>query len=370
MKRILLKQNTKVKTAKLIFVLMLLCTITSSFAAVKTTVTNGNWFNPNDWSPVGVPLIEDTVIVNHQMTAMGDVVEFGANWLIVTSNGSILCDSIFALHGSLRLYGNMNVNRYADGDGDSTLIYGELIGLDISPSNPVAFNYGTVSADTLVIGETFHNHGSIVTYFITAGGGSAPFINYSSASVIAYNSVIFATEVINELNAVMVLGDLMTDVLITNNGEITCASWSHFGGIANGSGSYCVQLCFQNYADIEGALDICDDSPDQFCDWDFGNIASTVTSCTASPCSNNLGLDESSNEILLYPNPAISFITLKNVVYGSQWTILDFSGKKIKTGFITSDIELIDISEFPTGVYMIQIQNQNDRCVNRFEKVD
>ncbi len=364
MKRILSHLN-KVKT---FFTLALFCAYYSTFATVKTTVADGNWFNASNWSPSGIPLMEDTVIVNHNMNALGDKVEFGANWLIVSGSGNIVCDSIFALHGNLRLMGTLNASFYADGDGDSTLVYGTLSGTSAALSNPVTFNYGIISSDSLILSETTHNYGLIDVDFVTAGSGVAPFINHSSASVNVINSAIFSTDIINELNAEMIIGDLMTDISINNNGAISCQSWSHVGGIANGSGTYCVEGCFQNYADIQGSLDICDASPAAFCDWDFGTIAATITNCVTSACIDDLGMSEAAALVDIYPNPAVSYIMLKHVAKESQWTILDFNGKRILSGTITAEITQIDVSGIPAGVYMLQIQNDENRTTNRFVK--
>lgn len=364
MKRILSPLN-KVKT---LFTLALFCAYYTTFATVKTTVADGNWFTASNWSPAGVPMMEDTVIVNHNMNALGDKVEFGANWLIVSGAGNIVCDSIFALHGNLKLNGTMDINEYVDGDGDSTLIYGTLSGWKTVLSNPVAINYGEISSDSLVLSEEFHNYGMIETNFMTTGSGTAPLINHSAASIVVADSAIFSAEVVNEVNAAMVIGSLMTDILITNNGEISCESWSHLNGTANGTGKYCVQGCFQNFADIEGTLDICDASPGAFCDWDFGTVASGITFCASSPCSNSLEIDESTFELTIYPNPATSYIMINNVEGGSQWTILDFNGKRIVSGTITADITQLDVSGIPAGVYMLQIQNDDNRTTHRFVK--
>ncbi len=364
MKRILSHLN-KVKT---LFTLALFCAYYTGFATVKTTVADGSWFNASNWSPLGVPLMEDTVIVNHNMNALGDKVEFGANWLIVTNSGNIVSDSVFALHGNLRLMGTLNASLYADGDGDSSLVYGILSGSTAALSNPVTFNYGTISSDSLILGETTHNYGFVDVDFVTAGSGVAPFINHSLASVSVTNSAIFSTDIINELNAEMIIGDLTTDISITNNGAISCQSWSHVGGIANGSGTYCVEGCFQNFADIQGSLDICDASPAEFCDWDFGNIAGTITNCVTSACIDDLGMDEAAASVDIYPNPAVSYIMIKHVEKGSQWTILDFNGKRIVSGTVTTDITQIDVTQIPAGVYMLQIQNDVNRTINRFVK--
>ncbi len=364
MKRILSHLN-KVKT---FFTLALFCAYYSTFATVKTTVADGNWFNAANWSPAGVPLMEDTVIVNHNMNALGDKVEFGASWLIVTTSANIVCDSVFALHGNLRLIGTLNASLYADGDGDSTLVYGTLSGSTAALSNPVTFNYGVISCDSLVLGEEFHNYGLIETDFMTTGSGTAPLINHSAASIVVADSAIFSAEVVNEVNAEMVMGSLMTDILITNNGEISCESWSHLSGLANGTGKYCVQGCFQNFADIEGTLDICDASPGAFCDWDFGTIASSITFCASSPCGNSLGVDESTFELTIYPNPAASYIMMEHVEIGSQWTILDLNGKQIASGKVIGATTQIDVSGMSSGLYMVEVQNENKRIINRFIK--
>lgn len=75
---------------------------------------------------------------------------------------------------------------------------------------------------------------------------------------------------------------------------------------------------------------------------------------------NNLNLTNSS--FLIYPNPVtdyISFKTDKNHI-GSTYTIKDISGKQISDGEIKKEITSIDISHFPSGIYMLQIIGQEE----------
>jgi hypothetical protein len=64
---------------KTLLTTLLLFGALNSFAAIKETISNGSWFNPSIWSPAGVPLLEDTVIVNHTITVTGNYVDFGAS---------------------------------------------------------------------------------------------------------------------------------------------------------------------------------------------------------------------------------------------------------------------------------------------------
>ena len=85
--------------------LLLLLTAIFSNAAIKETVANGSLFNPSIWSPAGVPLMEDTVIINHAITVTGNYVDFGASWLIVNQNGNITGDTTIASEKRLFLVG-------------------------------------------------------------------------------------------------------------------------------------------------------------------------------------------------------------------------------------------------------------------------
>src|SRR5688500_7519467 len=108
----------RTKSKKIAMTLGFLSFFFTSMASVKTTVADGNWFDSLSWSPVGIPLTEDTVLVNHDMTASGNKIEFSANWLIIKNNKSVECDSIFSLHGNIRLHGSLEAKNYVNGDGD------------------------------------------------------------------------------------------------------------------------------------------------------------------------------------------------------------------------------------------------------------
>jgi hypothetical protein len=327
----------------------------SGYAAVKTTIADGSWFTASNWSPSGVPLLEDTVIINHTITVSGNYVDFGAEWLIVNSGASILCDTTFSLHGNLRLLGHLEAEIFANGDGDSTNIYGTLSGGKFAPGNPYTVNYGSILCDSLILGEDFHNYDLIDVIFITSGG--ALFINHTGGAIAASDSFISATSLTNESGAIMVIGSLTTDTAILNNGDISADSWTHATGIANGTtGKYCIANCFMNFDEISGTIDVCDATPANFCDINTGTIAGTVTTCAVGSCITNVGIEELEMEATIYPNPTSGLLFISNASAGSLFQLINLNGQIIMSGTLSQDNSTLDLSAFEMGVYFLKIQ--------------
>ena len=80
---------------------------------------------------------------------------------------------------------------------------------------------------------------------------------------------------------------------------------------------------------------------------------------TVVNCSNNSIDDNFSYSILIYPNPTNSNITLEVIseLIGKSYSILDFSGRIIREGKISSAQEHIDLQGVARGVYYLSIEN-------------
>lgn len=347
----------------LIFIVPLL-----SFGTVKTTISDGSWHDPSNWNPAGVPLNEDTVIVAHDISVTGSHADFGANWLIVNSNASIVSDTIFSLHGNLRNNGLIDVQHLANGDGDSTLVYGTVNGVYFSAGNPVNINYGDITSDTLSAGENFDNYGLIDVIMLTAGGPS--FTNHTGAAIVVSGLCTFSSLMENQAGATMDLADLVTNGNSTNDGDIACSNWTHGSGTAGGSnGKYCIAMCFINNATISGTIDVCDATPGGFCDIQMGTIAGTVTTCATSSCVSNVGLDDyESQRVIVYPNPVNDIAYLKNGTIGSSWSIVDVSGKMILSGEVEQEEQILRLEELEKGVYFLTIYGENYRETTQLVK--
>lgn len=339
------------------------------FGAVKTTVADGDWFNPNNWLPIGVPLMEDTVIINHNITISGQVVDYGAQWMIVNSNASIVSDTIFALHGNLKMYGMFNIQTLAVGDGDSTLVYGDVYGTYFAPGNNNNLNYGSLYSDSLIAGSNFNNYGLIDCVTLVTGGNY--FTNHTTAHINVSGMSTFSNSMNthNQANANMVLGDFITAEDFINDGNVTCANWTHGSGIVNGTGgNFCVNLCFINSSTINGTIDICDGTPSTLCDFNFGTIAGTVTNCSVGSCVDDAGIAQIIDEILLYPNPAKEELTFQGMAINSNYSILNVYGATLLAGLNSSPTLVLDISTFNSGVYFAIIEGAKGKSVLKFIK--
>ena len=320
----------------------------NSFATIKTTNSNGNWFDPTVWSPAGVPLMEDSVVINHNITVTGNYVDFGANWLIVNSNASIVGDTIFSLHGNLKLYGSMDLSIIAIGDGDSTVVFGDVFGRKYVPGNPINQNFGNIFSDSLILGDAFDNFGSIQVGMFVAGGPS--YINHSGSDLsVAIDGTIGAVTT-NELNATMFFGSLVTSENMVNNGDVICDSWTHGQGIVSGTtGRFCINNCFTNVSSIIGTVDICD-ATSTLCDFNFGTIASTVTYCAMGSCMNSASVEE--NETLtVCPNPVGDKLIL-NLQSNELFRVTNIKGEIVLSGYGEFN-KPIEVTNLSPGLYFL-----------------
>ena len=329
--------------------------IFSVSAQVKSTTSNGNWFDPNIWSPVGVPLMEDTVIINHDVTVSGNYVDFGANWLIVQPSASIVGDTIFSLHGNLKMHGLMDMQIIAVGDGDSTQVYGTIQGRKYIPGNTYNYNNGTILSDSLILGSHFENYSNIMVMELVIGGPVN--INHSGAYISASGSTIFGGPVSNESNGIMELNSLLTSENFINNGIVNCYDWTHAQGNVDGiTGKFCVENCFMNVSNIGGTVDICDNSPGGFCDVNMGTIAATVTFCTSGPCSAADLLEHENSKLTVFPSPAKSVI---NVTTSNRGQIILCNSIGQECGrYETNGFCFITLNEMKNGIYYVKFEGE------------
>lgn len=306
---------------------------------------------------MGVPLMEDTLIIQHTLLVNGNYVDFGADLMIVEAGASIVGDTIFSLHSNLRMYGLRSMKIVAVGDGDSVNVYGTMYGGKFVPGNINNHNYGSILSDSLVAGANFDNFNEINSLTVVTGGSY--FRNHTGSKVHAYLQLILgSTTTVNEAGAIFDCGSLVTCENCTNNGDISCTDWTHGSGNTNGMGRFCISNCFMNVSSISGTLDVCDASPGGFCDFNFGTIAGTVTSCTAGPCSTQLAIDELSKEPLIYPNPVTDVLHLKEVPDNTAFYIYSLDGREMLSGYTQGESTSIDASSLAKGTYFILLGNE------------
>lgn len=81
-------------------------------------------------------------------------------------------------------------------------------------------------------------------------------------------------------------------------------------------------------------------------------------------CSDNTGISETqSTQITLYPNPAEDVIYLKSPLKIDRVNLFDLQGRLVKQFELTSQTSL-DVSDLESGVYLIEMLNEN-KILNR-----
>jgi Putative metal-binding motif/Secretion system C-terminal sorting domain len=81
--------------------------------------------------------------------------------------------------------------------------------------------------------------------------------------------------------------------------------------------------------------------------------------------------DLSLSEVSIFPNPVTNLLQIKSsVIADGQWTVFDVRGSKLAQGQLTMEngIAAIDFSTFQQGVYMLLLQNEEQRFVGRVVK--
>lgn len=101
----------------------------------------------------------------------------------------------------------------------------------------------------------------------------------------------------------------------------------------------------------------------------------TPMDCDSFPIPIRESLHVNDNEItiedfILYPNPTKDFFTIKSNSFSGEkkFEVLTVLGRKVKSGSITSDEQLIDISSLSNGTYLIKISGDITSKIRRLIK--
>ncbi len=107
--------------------------------------------------------------------------------------------------------------------------------------------------------------------------------------------------------------------------------------------------------DIDGGLWVQNDSnTNQVC---------SSTLMTNGTCANLSTVAFQDATFSLYPNPATDLIEV-NTIENATYTIYNFDGKLLKTGELTSNSQVVDVSNFKSGLYFIKLDFSNNITQN------
>ena len=83
-------------------------------------------------------------------------------------------------------------------------------------------------------------------------------------------------------------------------------------------------------------------------------VVLTNADCNISPLNLSTGESSTLENIVLYPNPAISQLNFNGSKENSSYQIFDISGKIIETGLANTSI---DVKNLKNGIYFLQIES-------------
>lgn len=288
---------------------LIIFSLSLSSQIVRISTKNGSWNDPTVWSPNGVPTPNDTrAEINHQVSYSGHLFML-PDCVVIKTNACL---------------------------------------------------FATNSTDTLTLGagDGFHNLGYTSTgLFLTSG------ILYNNGNIKVFGDMNQSDDFYNDSNGkVDILGNINTSGTVTNNGEIKCDNFTNSASMV-GNGKMCIANCFINSSSINGTMDICD-ATTTICDQNVGTIGSSITYCQASPCSGvssnctSTGINEvKTDNIKVFPNPALDFITISTTSHITSILIFDLTGKLIqKIENKGSNIVSINSSLMNSGVYFYTVQ--------------
>lgn len=75
-----------------------------------------------------------------------------------------------------------------------------------------------------------------------------------------------------------------------------------------------------------------------------------------------------SDEVDLVPNPSSDLIVLNGLPETMTYQITDVNGNVYSDNQTIRDLQMVDVTQLPTGIYLIKLENETSFCVKRFLK--
>jgi hypothetical protein len=98
-----------------------------------------------------------------------------------------------------------------------------------------------------------------------------------------------------------------------------------------------------------------------YCPSDSANVLVIVD----GSCDHTASLEESALGFSMYPNPTATFLNISKMASGlAALQLMDLNGKIVKEQSFDEPIQL-DLSSYPKGMYLIQIQLNGIKIVER-----
>lgn len=329
------------------FLLLIALTPLVAFSQTKTSVANGDFYNPLTWDCLCFPASGDDVVINHDIS-MNTGIYYTSGTITINPSGSLTDngqDRDIWVDGSGRLinHGDVSVRYFATSQFTYIENSGNFIGIDSMLTRGVFNNIGSIQVYDYLNDHmsNFANYGSMDIQNNMNNQGN--FDNWSTMDI----GLDFSN-----CNTQSLHGEF------TNYGTVCIARnfLNCDGDELNGTGHYYIGDLSSNLGLFSGTFTFHTPTGSMTIP---GTISSGVT-VTSGSCALELAANNAI-EFKLFPNPT------RDVLYISEssieYRIIDLNGQVILDG-ITSQ-NGIDVSSLESGMYIIQLK---DKGSMRFQK--
>jgi hypothetical protein len=227
-------------------------------AITYTSTQNGNWMNPTTWSPLGVPLSNDNIIINHNvaldtsMVLLSGSITVNASGSLIqnspvrdiwlngpnasfTNNGTVTIRKMLLSAGNFTNANNFNVKTVANHITLNNTVAGVFNGIDS------LVNYGTLNNNGVINIMTFYNDSTINNYGTIKG--------LTTVVDSMWNEGTF----LNAVGAILKADSATNNGSFTNNGRIEYFQFTNFvNGVFTNNDSLSFDD-FTNFGDFTNA---------------------------------------------------------------------------------------------------------------------
>lgn len=347
----------------------------------RTTISNGDFFNPLIWSPPGFPTNGDQLTINHAVVLNLDIY-YNAGQITINSGASLVQDgterSVWIDGGGLTNNGTFSTHFVWVSNGGFLTNTWNFTGIDSLMVQSDFTNSGTAGVNDfwIMVGGNVNNSGtlnntdSMLVQGVFTNSGTAAVYDLAFDEMASLNNTGDLTVTNNMHNQGYLYNAYTIEVAndfsncntqnfnaVFENDGIVCFGNDFINcdtDTITGTGDYFVSNLSTNLGVFSGSQTF--HTPTGAMTLNLGTVQPSVT-ITTGACS--AGLDEHSEAWSVFPNPAVDWLTLSQGE--ADYAIYSVDGAEEMSGRAMNG--QVDVRALKPGMYILRVDNNAIRIV-------